>query len=243
MASTLCLRCFARLSIADTRTSIRAIPSLVNDGKRAFSVSSPSLAKGGKGPVTQTNAQRKLPPSKAKGQKSLRLSKGKRRERSFKIPGPGERKALRKRIVLSNVNALEVQGISSLSVEAIEASRNAQKSKTESDATEYALAAAAGLLGHMASLPGETIDFLRAIDSFKPGQAWSSFRRPCVLVRQELLELSERMQDVEAKGQTVRRIITGEKGTGKSVLLLQAHAMAHLKRWVVIHFPEGMCIL
>jgi small subunit ribosomal protein S29 len=37
----------------------------------------------------------------------------------------------------------------------------------------------------------------------------------------------------------VRRVIYGERGSGKSVLALQAKAMALLKGWIVVHIPEG----
>ena len=46
-------------------------------------------------------------------------------------------------------------------------------------------------------------------------------------------------QGEAGKKQTIRRLLSGEKWTGKSVLMLQAQAMAFLKGWVVITIPEG----
>ena len=68
------------------------------------------------------------------------------------------------------------------------------------------------------------------------------FRRPGTLVRRETLELArlvEKIEDGEEKGKTVRKIVAGARGTGKTVYLLQAITMAFLKNWVVITVPEG----
>jgi len=47
------------------------------------------------------------------------------------------------------------------------------------------------------------------------------------------------MQDVETNKTAVRRVMYGERGSGKSVLALQAKAMALLKGWIVVHIPEA----
>lgn len=44
---------------------------------------------------------------------------------------------------------------------------------------------------------------------------------------------------VELKRDVTRRVLVGGKGSGKSVYLLQAMAMAFLNKWTVIHIPEG----
>lgn len=135
----------------------------------------------------------------------------------------GERKALRKRIVISNTNALEVQGLRDLNV------------KNMVDETQ---------IGQMLALNGELLDQLREVRAFKPTQNWNMFRKPSTLMRRESVELGRTILDVSAgqaeeRPRTVRRIIAGERGTGKSLMLLQAMSMAFLKDWVVINVPEG----
>jgi small subunit ribosomal protein S29 len=138
-------------------------------------------------------------------------------------PPVGERKALRKRIVLSNPNALEVQGMQDLTEETMVDSR---------------------LRGTVLGLPLPLIDPLRAVQAFKPRQGWSIFRRPATVVRRETVELGRQFDmisgDGEDKGKVVKKIVTGVRGTGKSVHLLQAMAMAFTKKWVVFTVPERM---
>jgi hypothetical protein len=45
--------------------------------------------------------------------------------------------------------------------------------------------------------------------------------------------------DAAEKGKVVKKIITGLKGSGKTVHLLQAMAMGFLKKWVVVTVPDG----
>jgi small subunit ribosomal protein S29 len=155
-----------------------------------------------------------------------------------KPPDSGERKALRKRIVLSNTNALAIPDLEDLSPE----NMGGRSSRA----------------GQVLGLPDEVVDKLRAVEAFKPKQGWAFFRRPAVLLRKEAAELgklvgliseksswtSERSEEVDEHGieasNTVRSVICGEKGAGKSVLLLEAMAMAFLNKWVVISIPEGM---
>lgn len=56
-----------------------------------------------------------------KGQKTLRIKKKAPVKREGKPPASGERKAMRKRIVLSNTNALEVEGMRDLDAEMVDA--------------------------------------------------------------------------------------------------------------------------
>lgn len=136
-------------------------------------------------------------------------------------PPVGERKALRKRIVLSNPNALEVQGMQDLTEETMVDSR---------------------LRGTVLGLPLPLIDPLRAVQAFKPKQGWSIFRRPGTVVRRETVELGRQFDMIsgegEDKGKVVKKIVTGVRGAGKSVHLLQAMAMAFTKKWVVFTVPE-----
>lgn len=158
--------------------------------------------------------------------KSAKLKKkGPVVERS-RPPPPGERKALRKRIVLSNPNALEVEGMPDLSPTTMVDGR---------------------LRGTVVGLPVPMLEQLRAVQAFKPKQGWSIFRRPGTVMRKESLELARLVEGISGdgaagdkdKGRVVKRVVTGVRGAGKSVHLLQAMAMAFLKNWVVFTIPES----
>lgn len=142
----------------------------------------------------------------------------KKREDTGKRPAPGERKALRKRIVLSNNNALEVTSLKDLSKE------NALSEKNE---------------GLVMGIPADTVDALRAMDAFKPTQGWSLFRRPAVLMRKEAVQLAKLFKEAEDSKKTLRRILSGERMSGKTTLVLQALSMAHVREWFVINIPEA----
>ena len=136
----------------------------------------------------------------------------------MKKPAPGERKALRKRIILSNINAFEVPGLPKLS---------ATTDLADPD-----------IRGKMVALPGNVIDQLRMVDAFKPSQGWGMFRQPAMLGRREMAEVAKLMDEVVRRKEIERRVVVGERGSGKSVLLLQAISMAFLKEWVVINVPN-----
>lgn len=97
------------------------------------------------------------------------------------------------------------------------------------------------LRGQVLGIPGPVVDQLRAGDAFKVTQGWGMFRRPAVLMRRESLEMGKTVEELSTDklGSTIRRVLVGGKGSGKSMLLLQAMAMAFVKGWVVISIPEG----
>ena len=169
-------------------------------------------------PKKKTNVMDTGP--KYRQSKSARMKKKTVVDRG-KPPAPGERKAARKRIVLSNANALEVPGMQELS---------------------EATMADARLTGSVVSLSSTLIDSLRAVQAFKPTQGWSIFRRPATVLRRETIEMGQlinRITEGPEKGLSVKKIVTGVRGSGKSVHLLQAMAMAFLKNWVVFTVPDG----
>ncbi|MBE3048734.1 hypothetical protein IMZ48_40790 [Candidatus Bathyarchaeota archaeon] len=134
-----------------------------------------------------------------------------------KTPGPGERKAFRKRIQLSNNNAIPV-ALGDLSAE----SMTAEESR-----------------GSVMGIPDKVVDQLRTVEAFRPGQSWGLFRRPHVLVRTEAVEVA-RMMDAAKEGKTtLKMVLSGARATGKSTMLLSAMAHAFLNDWVVVHIPEG----
>lgn len=86
---------------------------------------------------------------------------------------------------------------------------------------------------------GDVVDQLRAAEAFKPTQGWSMFRRPATLIRKETLQMAQDLDRITRSRSSDRKVIHGEKSSGKSVLALQAMAMAFMRGWVVIHIPEG----
>jgi small subunit ribosomal protein S29 len=134
-------------------------------------------------------------------------------------PAPGERKAIRKRIVLSNSNALEVPTMVDMTAELDSAQ-----------------------VGTVIGLPGPLVDQLRAAEAFKTTQGWGLFRRPAMLVREESVEIAKMIQEAQAAKNTRITIFDGERGAGKSMMLLQTMATAFLKGWIVLHIPEGKAL-
>ncbi|KAL2858740.1 mitochondrial ribosomal death-associated protein 3-domain-containing protein [Aspergillus pseudodeflectus] len=153
---------------------------------------------------------------------SSTMKKKKKFVEKARPPPVGERKAIRKRIVLSNPNALEVEGLQELSEETMVDSR---------------------LRGTVLALPVPMLDQLRAVQAFKPKQGWSIFRRPCTVLRRETLELGRFFDgvtgDTEGGGAVIKKIVGGARKSGKSVHLLQAMAMGFIKKWVVFTIPEA----
>lgn len=215
MSHSICSRCLSR-SLASIEIS--SSTSLSSAQRSAFSTTSALSAN----PPKKKNVSAK--PSARQG-RTLRLSKNKR-ETTGRPPAPGERKAVRKRIVLSNTNALEVKGLQDLDWE------NGRSTKL------------AELEKQVLGLTNDTVDALRALEAFEHTQGWNLFRRPATLVRKETVEMARALEGAEgnegAEKKAVRKVLFGEKGSGKSVLLLQAQAMALQRGWIVVHLPNGM---
>jgi small subunit ribosomal protein S29 len=146
-----------------------------------------------------------------------------RKKKKTRDPGkpvaPGERKAFRKRIQLSNDNALEVTGLAPLSAENIVSQK---------------------AVGTMVGLPDQMIDQLRSVEAFKPTQNWGLFRSPHMLIRQETVDFVKNITDKISKKETVRVVVTGDRSSGKSMLGLQTLAAGFMNKYVVINIPEGM---
>ncbi|MCJ1474702.1 37S ribosomal protein S23 mitochondrial [Lambiella insularis] len=196
-------------------------PSPIVQRLGTFSTSANQPARAANPPSKGRPLNQRDGPSK-RGVKTTFSTKKKKRnlESKGRPPATGERKALRKRIVLSNTNALEVSDMRDYVVELI---------------TDESLQ------GQVVGIPGPVVDQLRAVEAFKVSQGWSLFRRPGMLIRNETVEHGKLVQSMcrtEDK-RTLRRIYVGERGSGKSTMLLQAMAIAFLKDWVVLNFPEG----
>lgn len=134
-------------------------------------------------------------------------------------PQPGERKAFRKRIQLSNNSALPVQGLGTL-----DAKNMAQDSS----------------VAKVFAVPDPVVDHLRALEAFKTTQTWNLFRKPHVLLRKETVELMKKLELSAKEKKALKCVLTGSKLSGKSMTMLQAMAYALLNNWVVFHIPEGM---
>lgn len=148
---------------------------------------------------------------------NLSRYKKKRDQIKVKSPMPGERKDFRKRIQLSNTNAIPVTGLDVLTVQNMTHSAS---------------------VGKVFGLEG-TLEELKASEAFKATQYWKLFYRPHVLWRAESVELMTRMQRAAKNKEALRLVVTGDKLSGKSILLLQAMANAFINRWIVINIPEG----
>ncbi|KAI0102856.1 mitochondrial ribosomal death-associated protein 3-domain-containing protein [Nemania sp. FL0031] len=204
MAGQNCWRCLyrpsQRLLLAPLSTSASTPTSA------AFSTSASLFARAAE-PIRHTRSGKRLV-----------LGKKKKVQDKTKPPLPGERKAFRKRIQLSNDNALEVPGLDVLSPE------NAVDPES---------------IGKIVGIPAEVVDQLRACEAFKSSQNWSLFRSPHMLVRKETVDLASQMTSAIANKETLRLVVTGSRGSGKSILGLQALATGFMNNWVVINIPEG----
>ncbi|KAM0332399.1 hypothetical protein ACHAQA_002679 [Verticillium albo-atrum] len=213
MASINCTRCLTRptsgLRLADRITPIITWTA-------PFSTTTTAAAAAG-GKVIGSKPRQVIGRHIRKG-KIGQNAKRKREVVRFKKPEQGERKAFRKRIQLSNNNAAPVTGLPVADADAMLSQDN---------------------LGRMISMPDTLIDQLRALESFKITQCWGLFRKPHMLVRKETVQMMERLKEAATEKQTLRTVLTGERISGKSLLLMQAMSHALLNNWVVIHIPEG----
>ena len=153
---------------------------------------------------------------------------------------------MRKRIVLSNTNALEVTNLRDLNVEMVD-----DMVRIRDEVEEFVLQGAVvqkeggevvgkePVVGKVVGLKGVTVDSLRAAEAFKTTQGWELFRRPALLVREESVGLSRQLVRAQEEKKALRLVIDGEKGTGKSLMLIYAMATAFVKGWVVVNIPEG----
>jgi small subunit ribosomal protein S29 len=221
MSQSFCSRCLSRSYLSLESSAATSSPSLNAVQRAAFSTSS-ALAKDP--PKKKANAA----PASARTGGTLRLSKNKREAPTGRPPAPGERKAARKKLVLSNTNALEVKGLQELNRENGKAAKIAE------------------LEGKVVALTDANVSALRTLEAFQHTQGWSLFRRPATVVRKETVEIAKALEDAEggkegAAKKVVRRIVFGKQGSGKTVLQMQAMALALNKGWVVVHLPNGMC--
>ncbi|KAK4681361.1 Putative mitochondrial SSU ribosomal protein S23 precursor [Podospora comata] len=213
MSASNCLRCLGRPSVAGASRGV-VVPVFAPRTAAPFSTTAVQNALPAK-PKSAEHQDRSVRVYRA-GRK-MTIKKKNTQDRG-KPPLPGERKAFRKKIVLSNDNAFPVPWVTEM-----EASSLSNENK----------------VGSIVSLPPALQDQLRATEAFQPTQTWGLFRKPSTLIRKETVELTGKMEKAVENKQTARIVLAGEKISGKSTMLLQAQSHAYLNNWIVIHFPDA----
>lgn len=213
MSLSICTSCLARLRLGKVPLTIIPTASSILTASFHSSAANQNVVKKKTVKVAGVNAPR------LRESRSARINK-KSKERP-KPPPVGQRRTERRRIVLSNTNAIPLQNHDKLTTENMSDS---------------------GRIGQVLALDGPLLDQLREAKAFKTTQNWNLFRTPSTLFRQETAELGCDIEDVNEQKTTLERLIVGEKMSGKSVHLLQAMSMAYLNKWMVINVPDCTCI-
>lgn len=136
----------------------------------------------------------------------------------------GERKRIRKNIVLSNTSA-PVVPLPEMMLDIC--------GREETEGTVF-------------QIPDSVLDSLKALGAFKTGQHWPYFQRPSTLVRKGSVEIGKLISWINEEGMAegeeryARRILDGTRGSGRSIVLAQAMNWAIQSNWVVIAIPDGM---
>ncbi|KAH7170686.1 putative ribosomal protein DAP3 [Dactylonectria macrodidyma] len=212
MASANSLRCLVRPAMAPRIRPIVMLAATSNSGSASSSASFSTTATLAAAAPPPIKSRRDLPGKQKKAvKKRVNIV-------PVRKPNPGERKAFRKRIQLSNNSALAVEGLDALAADNMALDESA---------------------GKVFSVPDHVVDQLRAIEAFKTTQSWNLFRRPHVLLRKETVELMKRLEASVDKKESLKCVLTGSRLSGKSITLLQAMSYALLNNWVVFHIPEG----
>jgi small subunit ribosomal protein S29 len=200
MASSSCLKCLARPS---PKLTFKLLP--IATTSYLSTTPTQNAKKSSKGVATSFQMKKKSTTERKGG----------------KPPEPGERKAMRKRIVLSNTNALEVplQDVDAAALHNVE------------------------LVGKVVGIPGMVVDSLRAAEAFKPTQGWQFFRRPGLLIRGESVVVSNKMKNTEESKETLTLVFDGKRVSGKSLMLLHAMTTAFVRGWIVLNIPDGTSCL
>ncbi|KIV78307.1 hypothetical protein PV11_10036 [Exophiala sideris] len=213
MSLSICANCLSRLRLCQAIPRRTTLPATLQFQTTSFHTSAAREAS----PLKAKSSSRGSGPKHRESQSS-RLKK-KTRERP-KLPPVGERRAQRRRIVLSNTNALEVDGMENWSKENLIDSE---------------------LTGKMMGLNGDLLDQLRDAKAFQRTQNWSLFRRPATLIRNETIAIGQDLEQVNQahEGKTIKHLVVGEKASGKSILVLQAMCMAYMNDWIVLNVPDA----
>ncbi|KAK9239342.1 mitochondrial ribosomal death-associated protein 3-domain-containing protein [Lipomyces kononenkoae] len=85
----------------------------------------------------------------------------------------------------------------------------------------------------------KTVKSLKQLSAICPKQYFNMFSEKATIFRQETAQLAKVLDAVLENGGHERRLITGEKGMGKSVVLQQVVALALAKKYFVIHLSDA----
>ncbi|GAA6000998.1 mitochondrial 37S ribosomal protein mS29 RSM23 [Rhodotorula paludigena] len=96
-------------------------------------------------------------------------------------------------------------------------------------------------VGQVRAFPEPVLELFKSSsipNSLKREHAFST--RPATVVRQTTLDLTARLDKAsKASSRDARFILTGDKGVGKSSLLLQAASFAQSNKWIVLYIPSA----
>ncbi|GJN89014.1 hypothetical protein Rhopal_001985-T1 [Rhodotorula paludigena] len=96
-------------------------------------------------------------------------------------------------------------------------------------------------VGQVRAFPEPVLELFKSSsipNSLKREHAFST--RPATVVRQATLDLTARLDKAsKASSRDARFILTGDKGVGKSSLLLQAASFAQSNKWIVLYIPSA----
>ncbi|KAL9113731.1 MAG: hypothetical protein Q9227_002176 [Pyrenula ochraceoflavens] len=222
MSASLCSSCLARLALSDSRSIISTRRHLLLSSNKTYDRQGILSTRGFHASrSSHANPRKSQSVQNTKNLREATAAKIKKKARVIPdLPRPGQRREERRRIVLSNTNAIADPHVARLSGAKL----------TNDDA-----------VGKVLGFDDPTIDRLRAVEAFKRTQDWGYFQKPATLIRQETVELSSLIREISLVGEAKihRRIYTGARGAGKSVMLVQAQALAFMNNWIVISIPEG----
>ncbi|KAJ8101241.1 mitochondrial ribosomal death-associated protein 3-domain-containing protein [Lipomyces tetrasporus] len=85
----------------------------------------------------------------------------------------------------------------------------------------------------------KTVKSLKQLGAISPKQYFNMFSEKTTIFRREAAQLAEVLDGVLANGGHETRLIVGERGMGKSVVLQQIVALALAKKYFVIHISDA----
>ncbi|KAK9495158.1 mitochondrial ribosomal death-associated protein 3-domain-containing protein [Lipomyces doorenjongii] len=94
-------------------------------------------------------------------------------------------------------------------------------------------------IGKLTYYSAKTVKSLKQLSAIFPKQYFNMFSEKAIIFRQETAQLAKVLDAVLENGGHERRLITGEKGMGKSVVLQQTVALALAKKYFVIHISDA----
>ncbi|KAK9373009.1 mitochondrial 37S ribosomal mS29 domain-containing protein [Lipomyces chichibuensis] len=94
-------------------------------------------------------------------------------------------------------------------------------------------------IGKLTYYSAKTVISLKQLSAICPKQYFNIFSEKATIFRQETAQLAKLLDAVLENGGHETRLITGEKGMGKTVVLQQIVALALTKKYFVIHISDA----